>query len=157
MGAKDLFESAREASREAERIRQQLIHIEERATCVSRPSLEAHVRGGGMASKVEEGAIRIVDAEERMRRRQEECYQLIDAACVVLYGEDGVGGLEKLVPPWWCDCIWWHYLGCETWERVGEILGFTARRCWEVSQSAMDVADANGMASTVAGAGMAEA
>ena len=154
--ARELFESAREASKDAERIRRQLLELEQRASSIGGGGFEARVSSTSDPDKMGRRVGAMVDAEAALRLRQDEDYRLIDAACMVLYGEGGRGGLAALVPPWWADVMWWRYLADESWERIGSIVGYSAHRCWEVAQTALEVADANGMAGTVEGMGGAE-
>jgi thiol-disulfide isomerase/thioredoxin len=84
----------------------------------------------------------------------DEDYRLIDAACEVLYGKDGRGGLYSLVG-WPADAIYHHYLALRTWEEVGELLGYSPSHVKRMAAAALDYCDANGPTWTELGRGMA--
>lgn len=152
--ARELFEAAREASRDAERIRRQLDAMAERADGLGGgfgPRVSSTSEPDRMASRVAS----MVDLEERMRERQEQDYALIDLACKVLYGDDSTGGLWSLVG-WRADAIFHHYLGGMTWADTGRLMGYTERHVWEQSMVALDVCDGWGLADVIAGRGGAE-
>ena len=156
LGARDLFESARAASVDAERIRRQLDAMAERAEGLGGGGFEPRVRSTGEPDRMGARVAAMVDQEANLRRRAESDYATIELACAVLYGTDSDAGLSVLVPSWWCDVLWWRYLGCETWERVGAAVGYSPHRCWEVAQTALDVADGWGLVSVMRGRGRAE-
>ena len=152
--ARDLFEAARDASRENYRTRRMLVAMEE----------QEGLRGAGTGARVASGSIgdpmaRVdarVDREAAWHRRIEENCELIDLAHFVLYGTDCENGLAALVPGWWCDAIWQHYINGLTWKQTAKLVGFSAHRCWEVAQTAFDMADGYGIVSAVRGRGLAE-
>lgn len=141
---------------DAERCRRELLRLEDRA--LSLPAgITTHVSGGdhdGMARRVSA----MVDREAQLHARIEQDYDLIDMGCEVLYGkdQDGLGGLCSMAPGWWADAIYHRYLGCRTWPAVAELLGFSKEHLCRTCQAAFDLMDANGMAATVSGVGMAE-
>lgn len=152
--ARELFEAAREASRDAERIRRQLDAMEQRALSL----------GGGMGERVSStgepdrmgGRVAaLVDMEAALRERQEADYALLDLACAVLYGTGSHDGLWSLVG-WRADAIAHHYLNGMTWAQVAELMGYSQRYLWDQVQMAMDVCDGYGIAGTIAGRGDAE-
>ena len=153
--ARELFEGAREASRDAERIRRQLVAMEDRATSLGGGGLGARVRSTGEPDRMGSSVAAMVDLEDRLRARQEEDYELIDYACRVLYGTDNDAGLWALVG-WRADAIAQHYLNGMTWEEVGEVMGYSAQHVWQQAQAAFDVCDGWGIASVMAGKGGAE-
>ena len=149
--ARELFEAAREASRDAERIRRQLEAMEQRALSL----------GGGMGERVSStgepdrmaGRVAgLVDVEESLRERQAQDYALIDLACAVLYGTDSRAGLWSLVG-WRADAICQHYLNGLTWAEVGAVLGYSEQHVWREAQVALDVCDGWGLADVMAGRG----
>ena len=154
--ARELFEAAREASVDVLRIGRQVAELEARATAtgggIVTTTGHAHHQGDNVG--------RIVAAQaqtlERLAKREEEDYRLIDAACAVLYGSDGTSdGLYALVG-WPADAIWWHFLGLKRWEDVAALVGFDTRWTQAKVRQALELADSNGMLATVAGIGMAE-
>lgn len=155
--ARELFEAARAASRDAEVIGRQLEAMGERALSLGGGGAGEQVSSTPDPHRMEGRVAALVDREREMLARQERDYAVIDLACRVLYGHGGEAGLSSLVPAWWCDVLWWRYLGCAGWERVGAAVGYSAHRCWEVAQTAMEVCDGWGLVSVMAGRGMAEA
>lgn len=153
--SRELFEAAREASRDAERIRRQLDAMEQRALSLG-GGMGERVSSTGEPDRMAGRVAALVDMESALRERQESDYALLDLACAVLYGTDSEGGLSVLVPSWWCDVIWWRYLAGETWERVGSAVGYSPHRCWEVACLAFDVCDGWGLPSVMRGVGGAE-
>ena len=155
--ARDLFEAARDASRDAERIRRQLVALRDKARSLGGGGFEPRVSSTGEPDRMGSRVAAMVDRERELAKRQAEDYEIIDAACSVLYGSDNASGLDKLVPEgWWADVLWWRYLDGATWDEVGESVGYSARRCFDVAQTALEIADAYGMANTVGGRGTAE-
>lgn len=158
ISARDLFQQAREASRDAERIRRQLVEMRERSTSLGGGGFEPRVRTTPDHDSMGTRVSSMVDRERALAQRQAEDYELIDLACAVLYGSDGrEQGLAQLVPePWWADVLWWRYLDDSTWEQVGRAVGYSSRRCFDVAQTALDIADEYGLARTISGQGFAD-
>jgi len=155
MGAREFFQSVREAARDAQRCHDQLAAMEESALSVSSPAMGTRT-AGGQPDGMERRVVALVSREDMLHRRIEADYALIDAAFEVCYGHDLGEGLAALVPSWWVDALWMRYGDGWTWEAIGQAVGYSARRCVDVVNSALDVADANGMVATVQGVGMAE-
>lgn len=155
--ARELFEAAREASRDAERIRQQILAMRERSTSLGGSGFEPRVAKTAEHDSMGQRVASLVDREQALAKRQTEDYELIDLACAVLYGDANQGGLDKLVPEaWWADVLWWRYLDASTWEEVGEAVGYSPRRCFDVAQVALEIADGAGLFGTSIGKGSAE-
>lgn len=154
--ARQLFEAARDASADAERIRAQLLAMEARAHSIGGGGFEPRVFSSGDPDKMGRRIAAYVDREAALEKRQAEDYELIDLACAVLYGTDNETGLAALVPPWWCDAIWWRYLDGATWEETGAAVGYSAHRCWEVTQTAFEIIDGWGIIAVMQGRGGAE-
>lgn len=154
--ARDLFDAARDAAMECERIRRMLLAMEESELS----------SGGGGGVKVSAGSIsdpmRRVDArldkEAVWHARIEEDERLMGVATRICYGrdEDGKGGLSLLLGMLYADVVWWHYLGCETWARTGDIVGYSAQRCKALRDIALDFVDGLGLANVIDGMGIAE-
>lgn len=154
--SRELFEAAREAAIDAERCRNQLASIERRALRIGSPSLEARVRGGDH-DRIGRDVAALVDRETELQAQIDADYDLIDAACTVLYGRDGVSdGLASIGPPWWADALYHHYLALRPWVEVGELLGISKSYVGKQASAAFDLMDANGMAATIEGRGDAE-
>lgn len=154
--ARDLFEAAREAARDAARCGAELLAIEE-APAIGSPTFEARVRGTSDPDRLGRKVASNVDRKERLEKRIDADYGLIDAATFVLYGHDGMSdGLASIAPDWWADAIYHHYLSLRTWEQTSQIMGYCPRHLQKSVRAAFDLMDANGMTSTVAGVGCAE-
>ena len=153
--ARELFESAREASRDAERIRNQLMAMESAADGLGGSGMTQRVSSTGEPDRMAGRVASLVDREEMLRRRQDEDYALIDLANRVLYGEDGRSGLWVLAG-WRADALALHYLNGETWGVVGRLLGYSEQYVWQQAQVALDLCDGWGLVSVMAGTGGAE-
>lgn len=154
--SRELFEAASDAVRDAERCRRQLEAMEQRALAVGSPSFDARVSGGDH-DRIGRTVASLVDRERELHARVERDYGLIDAACSVLYGRDGMSdGLAVLMPPWVADAVYHRYLALRTWDYVAALMGSSVRHVQTSVRAAFDVMDANGMAATVEGRGHAE-
>ena len=153
--ARDMFEAAREAARDAERIRRQLAAMDGAAVTLGGQGFEGRVRSCPDPDRIGRAVASAVDMGERLRKRQDEDYRLIDAACAVLYGTDSDAGLWALVG-WRADAIYHHYLGLRTWAEVGALLGYSAEHCCREAMAALETADAWGWRNVVQGMGGAE-
>lgn len=154
--ARELFEAAAEASRDAERIRNQLEEAEQRTLSSDSSTVGYRVSGsrdpdGRMVSAVSSK----MELEDALRERQERDYALIDLACHVLYGTDSTAGLWALVG-WRADALAQRYLNGLTWAQVGDLMGYSESHVWQQAQVALEVCDANGVMWTIMGRGGAE-
>lgn len=155
--ARDLFEAARDAASDALRCEKQIEVLEEDAVRVSSPSLTPSGRRAPASDRMANKVATLVDRKNALDRRIDEDYRLIDAACEILYGADGMSdGLATIAPPWWADAIYHHYLGLSTWDETADRVMFSKRYVQTCVCAAFDLMDANGMASTVEGIGYAE-
>ena len=153
--AREFFEAAREAARDAARISRQLDGMERRALALGCGGFEPRVRSTPDPDRIGRAVGSLLDNESVLRQRQESDYALIDAACAVLYGPDNRSGLYALVG-WPADAIWHHYLGLRTWEDTADLMGYSTRHVQTCVAAALDVADANGQMWTELGVGIAE-
>ena len=153
--ARDFFEAAREAARDAERVSRQLGGMERRALALGGGGFEPRVRSTHDPDRIGRAVGALVDHEAMLEARQAEDYRLIDAACVVLYGRDNRSGLYALVG-WPADAIYHHYLALRTWEETARMLGYSVRHVQRSVDAALDLADANGQMWTELGVGLAE-
>lgn len=155
MGAREFFQSVREASRDAERCRSTLAAMEQRALAVSRPAMGGRAGGANpdaMAARVAS----LVDREAQLHARIESDYALLDEANRVLYGDSLHDGLASLVPSWWADVLALHYCDLLPMREVGAVLGYSERHCYNAVGAAFDVLDAHGLTASVEGRGLAE-
>ncbi len=153
--AREFFESAREAARDAARCRRQLDAMECRADGLGGGGFEPRVRSTPDPDRMGARVAALADHGGMLERRMEEDYRLIDAACAVLYGRDSRGGLYALVG-WPADAIYHHYLALRTWEETADLLGYSASHTKHAVGMALEFADANGQMWTELGRGMAE-
>ena len=152
--AREFFESAREAARDADRIRRQLDAMESRALSLGGGGYEGRVRSTPDPDRIGASVSAMLDQTERLRERADEDYAIIDAACRVLYGADNRSGLYALVG-WPADAIYHHYLALRTWEATAAMLGYSVQHVRRQVLYALDLADANGQMWTELGRGMA--
>jgi hypothetical protein len=156
VSAREFFEAARDAARDAERIGTQLAEQEERALALGGGGLGEHVSTTPAHDRMAARVAALVDHKAILERRRAEDYRIIDRACAVLYGTDNDAGLWALVG-WPADAIYHHYLALRTWEETGALLGYSHRYVQDRVAWAFELADANGMWWTERGHGMAEA
>ena len=152
--AREFFESAREAARDAERIRRQLDAMEARSLSLGGGGYEGRVRSTPDPDRIGASVSAMLDQTDRLREREAEDYAIIDAACRVLYGADNRSGLYALVG-WPADAIYHHYLALRTWEVTAAMLGYSVQHVRRQVLYALDLADANGQMWTELGRGMA--
>jgi hypothetical protein len=152
--AREFFESAREAARDAQRIARQLDGMEARALSLGGGGYEGRVRSTPDPDRIGASVSAMLDQGERLRERADEDYAVIDAACRVLYGADNRSGLYALVG-WPADAIYHHYLALRTWEETAAMLGYSVQHVRRQVLYALDLADANGQMWTELGRGMA--
>ena len=152
--AREFFEAARSAAREADRIGRELAEMEASADATGGGGFEPRVRSTPEPDRMASRVASKVDREGMLERRQDECYEVIDAACAVLYGHDNRSGLYALVG-WPADAIYHHYLALRTWEDAARLVGYSAAHVRRMVAVALDLADANGQMWTELGVGMA--
>ena len=152
--AREFFDAARSAAREADRISHELTELEARAESTGGGGFEPRVRSTPEPDRMASRVASKVDREGMLERRQDECYAIIDAACAVLYGPDNRSGLYALVG-WPADAIYHHYLALRTWGETASLLGYSEPHVRRMSAVALDIADANGQMWTQLGIGMA--
>ena len=154
--ARDFFEAAREAAREAERIGRQLDAMESAADGLGGAGFEPRVRSTPDPTRGEARVVALVDHGARLEERRDECYRLIESATELLYGRDGMSdGLYALVG-WPADAIFHHYLALRTWRETAQMVNFSEKYVISQAAAALDTADANGDFATRMGRGMAE-
>ena len=153
--ARDFFETVREASREAERTRLTLLQMEAREGARAQTYAE-RVSVGGERDRMAQTDARM-DYEERMAKRVEEDYALLDLACRALYGEDsGKGGLDALMGSAVADCMSFRYVDARPWEEVAALTGYSSKQCQRLCVVGLDACDFFGWANLVGGVGDAE-
>ena len=152
--ARDFFDAAREAARDAERIARQLDGMERRALALGGGGFEGRVRSTPDPDRIGRGVAAKVDNESVLRERQQADRALIDAACELLYGADSRSGLYALVG-WPADAIFHHYLALRTWDETADMLGYSVPHVRRQVAAAFDMADSNGDMWTRLGVGTA--
>ena len=152
--ARDFFDAARDAARDADRIARQLDGMERRALALGGGGFEGRVRSTPDPDRIGRGVAAMLDNESILRARQQADRALIDAACELLYGADNRSGLYALVG-WPADAIFHHYLALRTWDEVAEMMGYSVRHVQRAVDAALDYADAAGDTMTRLGLGFA--
>lgn len=155
LNAREFFEAASEAARDAQRISRQLDSMERRTLALGGGGFEPRIRTSHDPDRMGSAVGTKVDHEDVLRARQEANYVLIDAACAVLYGHDNCSGLYSLVG-WPADAIYHHYLALRTWEDTAELVSYSVRHVQRAVDAALEYADANGQMWTELGIGLAE-
>ena len=153
--AREMFEAASEAARDAERISRQLAAMDESSLSLGGGGFDPRVRSTPDPDRIGRAVSAVVDRGQMLGRRMDDDYALIDAACAVLYGEDNRSGLYALVG-WPADAIYHHYLALRTWDETAALMGYSVRHVQERVRWALELADANGHTWTCLGVGMAE-
>lgn len=127
MRARQYFEEVREAARDAERIRKQLVSLEQEALRIAGPSFEPSRRGVGNRDTMGRRVARYVDTEDRLHRRMESDYAVIDQATAILYGpeQDGQGGVAEGCGMVHGDVLWWRWLADSPWKQVASVLALS--------------------------------
>lgn len=157
--ARGLFDAAREAATDVQRVTKELDVLErgEGSTAYGAHSFEARIRVGRTCDRTANMAVTRADRREQLSRRLEADYAVIDAACAVLYGNDQMhDGLATLVPSWWCDAIYYHYLALWKWKDVASFLCYSTEHVIRSASAALETADANRAMWTRMGVGFAE-
>lgn len=144
MGARDFFESARAASRDAARARAELERMEQRRLSLG-SSAAASVSSSRRDVNGTAASIALVDREAALHRRVEEDYRLLDMACEVIYGADGEHGIRRGLGPAYADVVWHRACGDETWAVVSALVGLSRRTCVRYYGVAMDYVDSVGL------------
>ena len=153
--AREFFESAREAARDARRVDRQLAAIEARSLSLGGGGYEGRVRSTPDPDRIGANVASGMDVRAILEARRDEDGRVTDAACRVLYGPDRRSGLHALVG-WPADAIYHHYLALRTWEQVADMLGYSVRHVQTSVRVAFELADANGQMWTELGVGIAE-
>lgn len=150
--ARDFFEAARDAARDADRTARELAALD--GGVPSGGGFGPRVRSTPDPDRIGRHVAGALDRRAMLEARQDEDYRLIDAACAVLYGRDNRSGLYALVG-WPADAIYHHYLALRTWEETARMLGYSVPHVRRQVMCALDLADANGQMWTELGVGMA--
>lgn len=140
--AREFFERARAASDDAERCRSQLKMLEGKMHSIGSQGFEPRVRTSASPDAMERRVGAYVDREAALERRVAEDYDVIDRACLVLYGSDEVVGLDRARSAVWADVLWWRYLDGATWPRVAKAVGYSPRPCQLMRNQAFEWMDA---------------
>jgi len=149
MTARDFFDRVRDASQDAERCRTQLLTLESRALSLGGGGFGQRVSSTHDPQRQQVRSNAYMDREEALRRRQAEDYDVIDAASVVLYGDDTRDGMDKAVSQVWADVLWWRYLGCAKWATVHEAVHYSVRQCQVFKDAALAWMDETGFAADI--------
>lgn len=116
MRARDWFEAIRSEVLECARLEDDLLEL--RAQTGPRGQSYEMVAHSSGTSDGSAPILRVAQAEQELDVRQARCDAMIDDAMVVLYGEDGRGGLARLMDSATADCIYGRYLMGMKWQEV---------------------------------------
>ena len=135
--ARELFESAREANADNERIKAQLQRMEQDAQGLGGPSFGPHVSGTRDPDRMARRVGAYVDLERILEDRLERNYELIDYATAVLYGADTENGLSVSLGREYADILWWRYCARACWDVVSQKVFYCVRKCQYMHNRAM--------------------
>lgn len=149
--ARRFFETVREASKDAERCRNQLLRLEARAKSLGGGGFEPRTRSTPDPQRAQRRIDAYVDQERRLERRIDDDYRMIGLSDVVLYGDGERVGLDRAQSRVWADVLWWRYLDDATWDAVAYAVRYSARTCQSVHDQAMRWMDESGFMADVMG------
>lgn len=147
MNARDYFDWVRDASRDAESIRQQLMALESRAKALGGGGFEPRTRSTPDPRRMEGRIVAYMQREEELKARQEADYAIIGRACRLLYGEDedGRGGVSAGCGTLHADVLWWRYLDDSPWKQVASVLNSSITTCRAAHDAALRWIDEGGV------------
>ena len=151
-----LLEDARDAADNYAACERQLIALRLRAESLGGGVSTGSVGGTHAHDSMERRVVALADRQCDIEGRMLRYERVMDLACDMLYGTGGRDGLAALVPAFWCDALWWHYLQGMTWVEVGSTLGYSAQHLKRCATAAIEVGDAYGIVAATLGEGIAE-
>lgn len=143
MNAKEYFESIRDEVNGIEKTRETLARL--RAKEGAKAQSYSPSSGGGYADPMD-AINRRIDLEGRLEQRIAGTGELIDEACIVLYGRDNHGGLAKLKGNRYADAVCMAYLQAMPWDEVAEIMQCSKQWCRELCNASFRHIDEIGFA-----------
>ena len=146
--ARDLFDAASSASKDAERCRRQILALESRARSLGGGGTGQRVASTPDAHRMEARIAAYVDQERNLDARMEDDYRLIDLATRVLYGCEGVEGVDS-VSPTWADVLWWRYLDNASWRAVAKNVDYSPTQCQTFAKNAFEWIDGASLVKSV--------
>ena len=158
MTAREFFEAVRDASDDYARCERQLLALRYRAESLG-GGTSSGATAGSSHDSLERRVVVKADVERALEGRMACDEALMSMAASVLFGGEDVDqhdGLSALVPSFWAEALWWHYLQGLTWSGVADVLGYSESHLKAVARQALDVVDAYGLASVADGMGFAE-
>lgn len=154
--ARQLLEEARTAADDYAACERQLIALRLRAESLGGGVSTGSVGGTHAHDSMERRVVALADRQRDIEGRMLRHEAVMDRACDMLYGTDGRDGLAALVPTFWVDGLWWHYLQGMTWVEVGRVLGYSPAHLKKCATAALEVGDAYGIVAATLGEGIAE-
>lgn len=139
--AETFFQTVKCASDENSRALAQIMSMQETED-VRAQSYSSSVAPGSN-SDVMRRVDKRIDMEERLNKRLENNYKLIDIACTVLYGEDqmGHGGLYTFKGDVYADVLSWRYLHCYGWQKLAKRMGMSKSTAQRLVKEALGYVD----------------
>lgn len=126
---REFFETAREASRDAEMCNTQLKTLRASMMSLGGGTEGSRVRSTPEHDKMGRRVAAYVDRERALDERMDRDYDVIDQAHLVLYGDDSRRGLYDAGSRAWADVLWWRYLNDAGWQCVSSAIGKSERTC----------------------------
>lgn len=143
MDAKEYFEGIRDEVNGIEKTREMLARL--KAKEGAKAQSYSASSGGGYADPMDAINGRI-DLEGRLKQRIADSSEVIDEACILLYGKDNRGGLAKLKGNRYADAVCMAYLQAMPWDEIAEIMQCSRRWCIELCTTAFRYIDEVGFA-----------
>lgn len=153
--AREFFEGVRSAAIEAERTRRQVESMES-AEGVRAQGYAPMVRGTRADVNGTSATDARIDYEDRMRKRLEEDWALIDEGCAVVYGPDNRGGVCAILGSSCADALWWRYCAGESWTKAASMVDASVATVKRWCDVAFDTVDAVGWDAAKRGEGAAQ-
>ena len=154
--ARELFFAAREASREAGRIRRRsdAMRVAESVRAQGYEPGVSHTRADVNGTARTEARI---DFEAASERRLAEDDELVAVATSLLYGPKGAGGgVEALMGGCVADAMYFRFCAAQPWDVVAAACSFSVSQVRRLVRQGLDMCEALGWEALRAGRGCAE-
>lgn len=151
--AREFFDAVMHAARDAESCKTQLEALEQTAQFGSSNGMGERVGGNG-GNAVERRTVAYVGQDARLEQRRKRDFELVDRACVLLYGPDQMGGgglcaAEPTDSETWADILWWRYCAAAAWDTVAYAMKRSVRPCQEHHARALEWMDETGFGAEI--------
>lgn len=153
--AQDLFEAARSAAQETARAAHQRQALE-----AKRERSGSSIVGGSRGTKADVNGTAasnaLVDFEALMDKRLARDQELLSYAAAIIYGEDGRGGVSRLLGSDYADPLFFRYCDARSWAETAAMCHMAVRTVQRHVLTAFETVDAVTFERAIAGEGLAE-